>query len=140
MDKVSDSDVGVVQEIYELSKEISETLGKGDTIAGLFDDLDQTKDPTTNDECEIMELDEEPEKKDYYVDALSQLQYDDSVTFQGITLKHAGKPPGKKTVLRIAHELSSFAAGSALPCSVSSTIFVRSDNSKMNFIKAVITG
>ena len=139
MDKVSGADVGVAQDIYELSIEASETLGKGDTLVDLFED--QRKDASSSsDECEIMELDEEPEKTDDYVGALSPLQYDDSVSFQSITLKHSSKPPSKKTVIRIAHELSSFATGSTLPCSASSTIFVRSDNSKMNFVKAVITG
>ena len=138
MDKVSGADVGVAQDIYELSIEASETLCKGDKLVSLFED--QRKDASSsNDECDIMELEEEPEKTEDYMGALIPLQYDDSVSFQSVTLKHA-EPPSKKTVIRIAHELSSFATSSTLPCSASSTIFVRSDNSKMNFVKAVITG
>lgn len=140
MDKVSGADVGVAQDIYDLSRDASEALLKGDKLVNLFDEHQGKDAASGSDECEIMELDEEPEKTDDYVGALGPLQYDDSVSFQGVTLKHAGKALGKKTVLRIAHELSSFATGSTLPCSASSTIFVRSDNSQMNFVKAVITG
>ena len=78
---------------------------------------------SSSDECDIMELEEEPEKTEDYMGALIPLQYDDSVSFQSVTLKHA-EPPSKKTVIRIAHELSSFATSSTLPCSASSTIFL----------------
>merc|ERR1712098_75806 len=41
---------------------------------------------------------------------------------------------------RIAQEISSLAASSSLPCSLSSSVFVRSDDSKMTLLKAIITG
>ena len=48
--------------------------------------------------------------------------------------------PNRRTTVRIAQELSSLAQAETLPCSLSSSIFVRSDDSKMSLLKAVITG
>ena len=48
--------------------------------------------------------------------------------------------PNRRTIVRIAGELSSLAQAETLPCSLSSSIFVRSDDSKMSLLKAVITG
>ena len=89
-----------------------------------------------------LELDEKTENQSLeteYVTALTPLQFGDSANYQNIRLKHS-QPPSKKTVMRIAHELASFSTASTLPCSLASSIFVRSDNSRMNFVKAVITG
>ena len=48
--------------------------------------------------------------------------------------------PSSQTIFRIAQEISSLAASSSLPCSLSSSVFVRSDDSKMTLLKAIITG
>ena len=48
--------------------------------------------------------------------------------------------PTRRTTVRIAQELSSLSQAETLPCSLSSSIFVRSDDSKMSLLKAVITG
>jgi len=76
---------------------------------------------------------------DTYTSIMTKIQYD-QVTFQYNPQLHMGAVPAKKTVLRIAQELSSLAATSTLPCSLSSSIFVRSDDSQITFLKAVITG
>ena len=54
-------------------------------------------------------------------------------------LSHTDRP-NRRTTVRIAQELSSLAQAETLPCSLSSSIFVRSDDSKMSLLKAVITG
>ena len=48
--------------------------------------------------------------------------------------------PSSQTIFRIAQEVSSVAASSSLPCSLSSSVFVRSDDGKMTLLKAIITG
>ena len=52
----------------------------------------------------------------------------------------AAQKPSSQTIFRIAQELSSLAAPASLPCSLSSCILVRSDDTKIPLIKAVITG
>ena len=52
----------------------------------------------------------------------------------------AAQTPSSQTIFRIAQELSSLAAPASLPCSLSSCILVRSDDTKIPLIKAVITG
>ena len=52
----------------------------------------------------------------------------------------AAQTPSSQTIFRIAQELSSLAAPASLPCSLSSCVLVRSDDSKIPLIKAVITG
>ena len=45
-----------------------------------------------------------------------------------------------KTICRIAHEIATISSAESLPSSISSSIFVRSDDTKMPLLKAVITG
>ena len=52
----------------------------------------------------------------------------------------AAQKPSSQTIFRIAQELSSLAAPASLPSSLSSCILVRSDDTKIPLIKAVITG
>ena len=45
-----------------------------------------------------------------------------------------------KTIYRIAHEIATISSAESLPSFISSSIFVRSDDTKMPLLKAVITG
>jgi len=49
-------------------------------------------------------------------------------------------PPDSRTIRRIAYEIATISNAESLPCSKSSSIFVRSDDSKIVLLKAVITG
>ena len=48
--------------------------------------------------------------------------------------------PTSSTIRTIAYEIATISNAESLPCSKSSSIFVRSDESKMSLLKAVITG
>ena len=45
-----------------------------------------------------------------------------------------------KTIYRIANEIATISSAESLPSSISSSIFVRSDDTKMPLLKAIITG
>jgi len=78
-----------------------------------------------------------------YEAALAGLQYD-SVEFgpgHAFTKEFGSSgQPASTTIYRIAQEVSSLAAASSLPLNAGSSIFVRSDDSKMTLLRAVITG
>ena len=45
-----------------------------------------------------------------------------------------------RTIYRIANEVATISRAECLPSSISSSIFVRSDDSKIPLLKAIITG
>jgi len=79
-----------------------------------------------------------------YVSVMAPLQYD-SMEFASaghafMSEFNGAAKPSSQTIFRIAQEVSSVAASSSLPCSLSSSVFVRSDDGKMTLLKAIITG
>ena len=154
--KLTNQEVSItklIKSIGETAKLIIEKVHYNDGLASDFHNLSKSLpmaadaagpsgEAYSSNDDDIIELDEKTENQSLeteYVTALTPLQFGDSANYQNIRLKHS-QPPSKKTVMRIAHELASFSTASTLPCSLASSIFVRSDNSRMNFVKAVITG
>ena len=80
--------------------------------------------------------------------ALSPLQYEELEFSNKIFLYKFEKSINEiyekdmtsKTKRTIAYEIATISNAESLPCSKSSSIFVRSDESKMYLLKAVITG
>lgn len=156
--KVGGAGVGVqlAKDFHDLSKKVTEKIKKihedESTNKSVKESGSNEKDMNSNEDADVIDIsDEESEDSngnneivdDTYTSTMTKIQYD-QVTFQHNPQLHMahvmGAAPAKKTVLRIAQELSSLAAASTLPCSLSSSIFVRSDDSQITFLKAVITG
>jgi len=154
IDKVGGAGVGVqlAKDFHDLSLKVTEKIKKiyDDEFTNKSDkeSTSHGKGINTNDEdADVIDISDDDvdtngnsEKvEDAYTAAMTKIQYD-QVNFQFNPQLPIGVVPAKKTVLRIAQELSSLAATSTLPCSLSSSIFVRSDDSQITFLKAIITG
>jgi len=82
-----------------------------------------------------------------YEAVMAELQFD-SIEFDSSNknghafLAEFGKAgnPSSQIIFRVAQEISSLAAPNSLPVTISSSIFVRSDDEKSTLLKAVITG
>jgi len=157
--KVHDDTQGLViaREFLSLSKQVTEALN----VTGILPDINgitataasrtATPSPVSGSpepgpsSSSIEVVDDGVEEDDAkYVRIMGALQYD-SIEFASMGHAHMNEfnsaaKPSSQTIFRIAQEISSLAASSSLPCSLSSSVFVRSDDSKMTLLKAIITG
>jgi len=157
--RVHDDTQGLViaREFLSLSKQVTEALN----VTGILPDINgitataasrtATPSPVSGSpepgpsSASIEVLDDVVENDEVkYVRIMGPLQYD-SVEFASMGHAHINEfnsaaKPSSQTIFRIAQEISSLAASSSLPCSLSSSVFVRSDDSKMTLLKAIITG
>ena len=145
MNNLQGKEVQLAKEIFELSKMVSEKVGEEDMDIVLEGDSDEDHGGDDGSSVEEIEYDKEVSKEkteEEYKNAMSSKQYDQVSLAKSLSinknLSNASIP--KKTMIRITQELSCLASSSTLPCSLSSSIFVRTDDSKLTFIKAVITG
>ena len=145
MNNLQGKEVQLAKEIFELSKMVSEKVGEEDMDIVLEGESDEDHGGDDGSSVEEIEYDKEVSKEkteEEYKNAMSSKQYDQVSLAKSLSinknLSNASIP--KKTMIRITQELSCLASSSTLPCSLSSSIFVRTDDSKLTFIKAVITG
>jgi len=147
MNNLQGKEVKLAKDIYELSQMVSDRIGEDNDAMDIVlegeSDEDHGADVGTSVE-EIEDGNDSSKKKmeEEYKKVLSSKQYDQVSLAQSISLnKNLSKSViPKKAMIRITQELSCLASSSTLPCSLSSSIFVRTDDSKLTFIKAVITG
>ena len=147
MNNLQGKEVKLAKDIYELSQMVSDRVGEDNDAMDIVlegeSDEDHGADVGTSVE-EIEDGNDSSKKKmeEDYTKVLSSKQYDQVSLAQSISLnKNLSKSViPKKAMIRITQELSCLASSSTLPCSLSSSIFVRTDDSKLTFIKAVITG
>ena len=141
MNNLQGKEVQLAKEIFELSKMVSEKVGEVDMDIVLEGDSDEDHGGDDGSSVEEIEVSKEKTEEEYK-NAMSSKQYDQVSLAKSLSinknLSNASIP--KKTMIRITQELSCLASSSTLPCSLSSSIFVRTDDSKLTFIKAVITG
>ena len=143
-------DLTLARNILNLSKQVTEALkstGYLPDVNGISVSRSSTPEssssPTPGASGLAEQVMEDPEEAQYK-SVMVKLQYE-SVEFAS-TGHHYMKEfrsaaqPSSHTIFRIAQEISSLAAANTLPCTLSSSIFVHSDDGKMTLLKAIITG
>ena len=143
-------DLTLARNILNLSKQVTEALkstGYLPDVNGISVSRSSTPEssssPTPGASGLAEQVMEDPEEAQYK-GVMVKLQYE-SVEFAS-TGHHYMKEfrsaaqPSSHTIFRIAQEISSLAAANTLPCTLSSSIFVHSDDGKMTLLKAIITG
>jgi len=142
-DDAAKDDGQMAKDFLVLSKEVTEAL----KTAGYLPDINgSTRTETPSPESPVAgpsgvgHLDGAEDDDSRYRLSLSPLQYEGIEFASHSFMSEMSSSPTSSTIYRIAHEIATISNAESLPCFHSSSIFVRSDDSKMSLMKAVITG